>query len=283
MGSGRRKKHPVITVAVILFWFFILLPFIRTFFGESITPTTAYNTFSETEKELSDLIKLENADFPDDFIPVTSQWESSGTNWISNWHIFKPYLESSIYELENLDTKTIFETISTRGSSKKNSSRKNISNAVFWEFIYSTIISDNRERLTNIRTAFGWFQIQNNLSDREILEIFIDFIQEIPYEIPENYYGLYSPSDVLFRNAGDCDSKAVLAALILKEMGYSTAIFYSEKYSHAMLGLNVPSGGVYKELNGNPYYFIEMTAPGWQIGEISPDCADLKYWNILSI
>ncbi|MDA3940232.1 MAG: DNA/RNA non-specific endonuclease, partial [Spirochaetia bacterium] len=136
---------------------------------------------------------------------------------------------------------------------------------------------------SNLAYAFSWFQNKNELSDSTTLNIIIDFIQQIPYEIPENDYGIFTPTEVLYKNAGDCDSKSVLAAILLQDMGYDTVLYYSKEYKHVMLGINVPSTGEYKELNGKSYYITEMTSPGWQIGDISPDCADLRYWNIISL
>ncbi len=277
MSDNTKKGHPILTILVLLSWFLIFLPSIKLLLGDLFFPSYEFSLFEETENELAELIREEKAVFPDEFIPLTSNWQSYDTDWTSNWHIYRPWLYISIYELENLDSRTI-----TTPSGKK-STKSKISHADFWAIVYKIIISNNENRLTNLAYAFSWFQEKNELSDRETLEIIIDFIQQIPYEIPDNYYGLYSPAEVLYLNAGDCDSKTLLAALILKQLGYDTALFYSNKYAHVMLGLNVPSTGEYIELNGRPYYFTEMTAPGWQIGEISPDCADLKYWHIVSM
>ncbi|MCK5674151.1 MAG: transglutaminase domain-containing protein [Spirochaetales bacterium] len=283
MNTKRRKKHPVFSVLTVLIWFFVILPGIKSFVFDQKSSSIDFNSFEETEAELTELIQLEKAQFPDDFIKLKSQWESYDTTWTSTWHMYKPYLHNSILELNNLDSRTISSPAPGSSKTGKKKTSNNLSNAEFWGIVYNIILTNNVDRLTNLSSAFTWLQEKNELSDREILEMIIDFIQEIPYEIPDNYYGLYTPSDVLFRDAGDCDSKSLLAALILKQLGYNTAIFYSDKYAHAMLGINVPSTGEYKEHNGMPYYFTEMTAKGWQIGELSPDCADHKYWYIISI
>ena len=277
MSNHRKKRHPILTILMLLSWFLIFLPSIKLFLGDYFSPSYEFNLFEETENELEELIRNEKAVFPDEFIPLISNWQSYDTDWTSNWHIYRTYLDISISELENLDSRSI------ASPSGKKSTKSKISHADFWAVVYKIIISNNEDRLSNLAYAFSWFQEKNELSDRETLEIIIDFIQQIPYEIPDNYYGLYSPTEVLYLNAGDCDSKTLFAVLILKQLGYDTALFYSNKYAHVMLGLNVPSTGEYIELNGRPYYFTEMTAPGWQIGEISPDCDDLKYWYIVSI
>jgi hypothetical protein len=284
MSAGSKKRKPLILFLVIISWFVFFLPGIKIFLNNILSPSYKFNVFEETEDELSNLIQSQNALYPADFISLNSKWESFDTQWSSSWHLYKPFLNASISELENLDSRTFVPPGgSGGGKSKKNSTDQKISNEDFWAIVYNIILDNNKNRLNNLVSAFLWFQTNNELTDRETLEIIIDFIQDIPYEIPDNYYGLYSPVDILFRNAGDCDSKSILASLILKKLGYKTAILYSEKYTHVMLGINILSAGEYLELNGIPYYFTEMTATGWQIGDIPPDCADLKYWHILSI
>ncbi len=277
MRNQSQKKHPVLTIISVLIWFFVLLPSIKVLITDQISPSKEFTFYEETEIELNEIIIKEDALFPDEFISLTSTWESYSTEWTSNWHVYKPYLSNSISELKNLDANTIYYP-----GGKKSKKRKVLPEN-FWAQVYSIIVSNNKDRINNLAIAFSWFQDKNELSDSATLKIIIDFIQQIPYEIPENEYGIYTPSEVLNRNAGDCDSKSLLAALVLKKMGYETALFYSKEYRHVMLGINTPSTGEYMELGGKTYYFIEMTSPGWQIGDISPDCADLKYWNIISI
>ena len=277
MSGHSKKRHPVLTIFILFSWFMIFLPAVKLFLGEILSPSYEFNLFEETENELSNLIQKEQALFPKEFILRRSKWKSYHTNWTSNWYIYKPWLDTSILELKNLDERTISPPAG------KKSSKSKISAHEFWGKVYNIVVSNNQERIENLAYAFSWFQERNELSDRETLEILIDYIQQIPYEIPDNYYGLYTPQEVLYRNAGDCDSKTVFASILLKHLGYDTVLFYSKEYAHAMLGVNAPSTGEYKELNGKRYYFTEMTAPEWQIGEISPDCADLKYWYIISI
>ena len=277
MSKNSRKKHPFLTIFIALMWFFIILPSTKLFLADKISPKNEFTIFEETENELLGIIRNEEAVFPDEFISISSNWESYSTEWTSNWHIYTPYLNISISELKNLNANSIYYP-----KGKKTKTRE-VSPEEFWAQVYNIIITNNENRISNLAYAFSWFQEKNELSDSATLNIIIDFIQQIPYEIPENEYGLYTPAEVLYRDAGDCDSKSILAALLLKQLGYDTVIFYSKEYRHVMLGINAPSTGEYMQMGGKAYYFTEMTSPGWQIGDISPDCADLKYWNIISL
>jgi len=275
MEKTKRKK-PKTVFLVFLLWFFILLPSIKVFLGNIIIKENQNRFFVETEENLSFLINNYNALFPDHFYEILSEWESSGNKWSSQWHLYKPYLEESIFEIDNM-------TVSSFNGVSKKTKNNNLQYIYFWQQIYQGVIESNLSRMENIVLGFSWFQEQNNLSDRELLEIIIDFIQQIPYEIPQNKYGLFTPYQILYTNTGDCDSKSVFAALLLKRLGYDAAVLLSEKYHHAMLGINVPSTGNYIEQNGKKYYFTEMTTRGWQIGEISAGCSDKKFWYITSI
>jgi hypothetical protein len=80
------------------------------------------------------------------------------------------------------------------------------------------------------------------------------------------------------RNYGDCDTKSILAYIILEKLGFDVAIMASEEYSHAMLGVATTATGKYLTMGGKKYYFLEMTYPDWWLGELASDCNNLRYW-----
>ena len=274
--AKERKRSLKVTFIVFIAWFFILLPTIRTFISESKSQKLDFTHYIETEAELQFLIEREFADFPEQFYTIDSNWDSEQIIWKSQWHIFEPHLNHSVSEMDNL-------IIDIRSDGSKKKKKSGVTADQYWAEVYRQLSSMNYERIENLSRAFFWFKEKNEMSDRELLEMLIDYIQQIPYEIPENKYGLYTPSEILYLNAGDCDSKSVFAGMLLQRLGYDVAIFYSNEYSHAMLGINVPSTGYYKELDGKNYYFTEMTATGWQIGEIPSDCSDPDNWYISSL
>lgn len=96
----------------------------------------------------------------------------------------------------------------------------------------------------------------------------LSFVQQaITYEREEGEYPRY-PVETLADEAGDCEDYAILGAAILKHMGYEVALLFVP--GHAALGVAGSEGvpGTYVEHNGLRYYYCEMTAEGWQIGEI---------------
>lgn len=122
------------------------------------------------------------------------------------------------------------------------------------------------------------------MTNDETASLIIKFIQQISYEIPEERKLGYSPPlEVLQKRKGDCDSKSVLGAILLNKIGYRYGIYLSAHYSHAMMGINIPSIGEYKTYEMEDFYFVEMTAPGWRIGDLPPDFSDINKWSFIPL
>jgi hypothetical protein len=54
----------------------------------------------------------------------------------------------------------------------------------------------------------------------------------------------------------------------------------SQQYGHSVIGIGVPSTGVYKTVDGVRHFATELTAEGYQIGMISPDLRNTNNWEI---
>ena len=95
----------------------------------------------------------------------------------------------------------------------------------------------------------------------------IRFVQSIQYELipkSKSSMGVAPPMAVLGEHKGDCDSLSLLAAVILKQMGYKVAVVSSGKKRHAILGVVVPASfglsGKTIRHGSKQYLLIEMTA-----------------------
>lgn len=275
----KKKKRGGCFVTLIL-WFIIFLPAVRMILSEAPVEKPLFRDYVENEEVLLSVLNQDNALYPDDFFALQSQWEDQKGFWQADWHVYEPYLINSVEILEQFEVTANKVRVETKG---KKGQKYTISPQLYWAEVYSEVGVREENQVENIVQAFLWYREKNELSDWELLELVIDFVQQIPYEIPENRYGIYTPTEILYRNTGDCDSKSIFAAIILKQLGYDVAIFYSKEYLHAMLGVNTQSTGYYKELDGKPYYFTEMTAPGWQIGDLPADCPDPEKWFLSKI
>lgn len=94
------------------------------------------------------------------------------------------------------------------------------------------------------------------------------FVQQvIRYEREATEYPKY-PVETLVDGTGDCEDFSILGASILKTMGYDVALLFLP--GHCALGVagakDIP--GAYAESGSRRYYYCEMTAKGWSIGEL---------------
>lgn len=119
--------------------------------------------------------------------------------------------------------------------------------------------------------AFKLMQIGKPYGTYEEVSFVLSFVQQaLKYEQDEGEYPRY-PVESLVDGIGDCEDYSILGASILKLMGYEVALLLLP--GHAALGVagaeDIP--GVSVEYQDNKYFYCEMTASGWQIGELPED------------
>lgn len=84
--------------------------------------------------------------------------------------------------------------------------------------------------------------------------------------------GLYSPFEFVYKETGDCDTRALLAYTILKEMGFDVAVMVmiDKESGHSVLGIADiigAAGNSYgTNLYGKKYYLWELTNNSWRFG-----------------
>ena len=141
----------------------------------------------------------------------------------------------------------------------------------------------------------------NNLDYMNALEYVCSSIQDIPYTLISNKingcpcelsfgsfsanckvqsdgrgccddvmpFAVYSPFEFVYKETGDCDTRALLAFTILKEMGFDVAVMVSKNTSHSVLGVaNIGGAGnsYGTNLYGKKYYLWELTFDSWRFG-----------------
>ena len=139
------------------------------------------------------------------------------------------------------------------------------------EYVAGGITSEIRllaNKLTEARMPMGSFEEVNFV---------INFVQSVITYKPDLdesgnviNYPKY-PIETIVDGTGDCEDFAILGATLLKRMGYEVALLFVP--GHAALGIAGVEGisGVFAEYEGKKYYYVEMTAEGWQIGELPQD------------
>src|SRR5262249_936096 len=109
------------------------------------------------------------------------------------------------------------------------------------------------------------------LSTMDLAQLVVTFVQAIPYEIPEQEpFGVLPPALVASRRKGDCDSKALLAHMLLHSLGIDSMMVGSNAHHHEMLRTAPPVSGTKFTFAGRAYAYTEMTAKGSPIGHINP-------------
>jgi hypothetical protein len=150
---------------------------------------------------------------------------------------------------------------------------------------------------------------EKDYNSHELAELVVTLIQSIPYCLVHDYScekamsepnadflisyhksgkpclsnipaGVQSPYEFIHNLKGDCDTRALLAYTILSKLNISSSIWMSQQYGHSVVGIGLPSSGVYKNINGVKHYATELTAKGYQIGMISPSQRNTSNWEI---
>lgn len=84
------------------------------------------------------------------------------------------------------------------------------------------------------------------------------------------------PIESLSERKGDCEDLAILAAAILKRLGFDVALLFMPE--HVAIGLAVAPGaaGHVVVVDGDAYLYGEATSTGWRFGDLPPDLASVK-------
>lgn len=133
---------------------------------------------------------------------------------------------------------------------------------------YLRIISDELARLAE----------EKNLSDRDLVDSVIDFVQSTVYQedlefINKEEYPKF-PMETLIDKAGDCEDTSVLLSSLLHELGYGTALVEFDDHMGVAIKGDDSIDGFYYLFEGERYYYIETTDDGWEVGEIDDSLKD---------
>ncbi|MFZ2976148.1 MAG: transglutaminase-like domain-containing protein [Candidatus Moraniibacteriota bacterium] len=112
---------------------------------------------------------------------------------------------------------------------------------------------------------------EKKLTDDQIVELTLAFVQSIPYDhvraeaILSGTGQTIYPYETLYQNQGVCSDKSFLLANLLSEMGYSTALLAYDDEHHMAVGIGCPA-----EFSSydSGYCYAETTSSGFRIGMI---------------
>lgn len=175
-------------------------------------------------------------------------------------------------------------------------------------FVYNKMVVYDQPMLNRVYNMFDSIKTKNNLSDGALANVIVSCIQDMPYALvldngcdPSFYnddfirsyldsnpngcegnvlFGVKAPGELIGNLKADCDSRTLFLYTIFSHFGYDVAILNSEYYKHSVLGLNMPSRGVYKSFNNKKYFLWETTAKGMQLGQFPNDMVNMRFWKV---
>jgi hypothetical protein len=101
-------------------------------------------------------------------------------------------------------------------------------------------------------------------------------VQSLPYTSDDVTTGFDEyprfPLETLVDDGGDCEDSAILTAALIDALNYPVVLLGLP--GHMAVGIAIPTTGIYYELDGEEYFYLETTGEGWELGELPDDYLD---------
>jgi len=150
-----------------------------------------------------------------------------------------------------------------------------------WSRYYRFVYRDSYDRVTAAAAAlvrnWGGNGIGSDEAKRAFAQRALTFVQGFNYERDFNGSDFVNLVSAVTEGRGDCDSRAVLWAIILSHADIHSAFMLSYHYSHAMGLADIAGTGARFESGGTRWLVAETTA-SVNIGLINQEVSDPQYW-----
>ena len=166
-----------------------------------------------------------------------------------------------------------------------------------WIRYYRTIYADSYERLADISFIFERSLNKNVLSREsgqstanrdntgaesseavEFAAAALKWVQSFSYERDFEGSDFVNLVSAAFEGRGDCDSRAMLWAIMLEQNNIPATIMVSQEYQHAMGLVDLPGTGARFEFEGKKWLVAETTAKV-PMGLIAADSSEIEKWT----
>jgi hypothetical protein len=118
---------------------------------------------------------------------------------------------------------------------------------------------------------------ENGEKDRVLAEKALAWVQGFEYERDFSGSDFVNLVSAVTEGRGDCDSRAMLWAIILTQADIRAAIMVSRNHSHAMGLADIPGTGARFEAGGTKWLVAETTT-NVDIGLIAQETSDIESW-----
>jgi hypothetical protein len=146
-----------------------------------------------------------------------------------------------------------------------------------WTRFYRAIYRDSCHRLTDAAFIIERRLNVPPLENRDFANSLLQWVQSFKYErdlLGSDFVNLVS---AVQEGRGDCDSRALLWALILNQADIQACIMVSREFSHAMGLADLPGPGAHFTVDGKQWLVTETTAKV-SIGLIGEEVSDISGW-----
>ena len=149
-----------------------------------------------------------------------------------------------------------------------------------WQRFYKIIFRDAWNRIAPasfaVYTSLFDENNQNGFAEKAAKELLF-LVQNFNYERDRKGSDFINLPQALTEKRGDCDSRALLMVLMLKQMNIDAVLLVSPNKSHAIAAVDCPGSGTCFTHNGRDYLGCETTAHV-PIGEIADEIAAPENW-----
>lgn len=155
-----------------------------------------------------------------------------------------------------------------------------------WQCVFDALARDNADDVRPLTELFRKVQRDNDLNALQTTELVVSFVQNITYRLPTEEtaaFGMLPPAIVVADGSGDCDSKALLAVVMLQQLGVDAVVLLGSALGHAALGVALPVTGKKFPYGGKKYAFVEVTTPGWALGALPPEYDVPRAWKVVPV
>lgn len=151
--------------------------------------------------------------------------------------------------------------------------------------VYEELMRTNTEPVSRLGEPFLEFIRTHQLNSAQAADLIIGFVQRIRYELPDTDvpFGVFPPALVPAQDRGDCDSKALLAVMLLRQAGIDAVLLFSDPLAHAAVGIGLPGSGTALNHGGRAWRYAEISTEGWPIGMIPPPYDKPRLWTVLPL
>ena len=153
--------------------------------------------------------------------------------------------------------------------------RETASNA--WRRYFRLIYRDNYMRLEPLAQAIGARLEADRVPRVDYPQELLSWLQGFDYVRTGGLADFQPPIACLATESGDCDSLAMTYVILLHHLGFDAILMTSDRYAHAIAGVDVQGPGARFTFEGRDWLVAELTADV-PLGLIAAEMADPAGW-----